>query len=70
MFLYLILPNNEYEWEDLLFLDNEEEAIEYSLKYPNIRIEIFYKNDIDNTNKLYKPTYNYYKNGKLYGLNN
>jgi len=60
MFLYLVLPSHFYEWEDLFIIENEKEAIEYSINHPNVRIEIFNKL---NNDKLYKPTYKYYKNG-------
>ena len=49
------------DWEDLVILLSEEDAIHTSKNYPNARVEIFSKN-----NKLgYTPTYNYYKNGEL-----
>ena len=49
------------EWEDMIILLTEEDAINHSKKYPNTRVEIFSKNN----NSGYTPTYNYYKNGEL-----
>ena len=58
-FVYVLVREND--WEDLIILLSEEDAINQSKNYPNNRVEIFSKN-----NKLgYTPTYNYYKNGKL-----
>ena len=50
------------DWEDMIIILTEEEAIRASIKYSNSRIEIFSKN----TDFGYSPTYNYYKNGELY----
>ena len=59
-FVYLLIKG--YDWEDMTIIINEEEAIQASILYPNKIIEIFSKNeDIG-----YSPTYNYYKNGKIY----
>jgi hypothetical protein len=59
-FVYLLVNDNN-EWEDMMIILTEEEAIHTSKKYPNVRIEIFSKNnDIG-----YSPTYCYYKNGEL-----
>lgn len=58
--LYLVVCDGA-EWEDIKMIDNEAFAIEYSCKYPNIRIEIFKKN----SKGLYVPTYNFYQNGQL-----
>ena len=52
---------NGVEWEDLIILLTEYEAIEASIAHPNIRIEVFLKNG----SRGYSPAYNYYKNGKL-----
>jgi len=58
-FVYLLV--NGGEWEDMVIILTEEEAIQASLKYNNRRVEIFMK-----SNKLgYVPTYDYYENGKL-----
>jgi hypothetical protein len=60
--LYLVV-GIDYEWEDMKIFDNEHHAIEYSKKYPQIRIEIFKKNG----KSFLEPTYMYYQNGKLHG---
>lgn len=48
------------EWEDMIILLSEEDAINESIKYPNFKVEIFSKTKVG-----YTPTYNYYKNGIL-----
>jgi len=58
--LYLVV-GNDYEWEDMKIFDNEEYAIDYSKKYPQVRIEIFKKNE----KGFLEPTYVYYQNGTL-----
>ena len=59
---YAYLLINANDWEDMVIIVTEEEAINASMKYPNSRAEIFSKNaDIG-----YSPTYNYYKNGEMY----
>lgn len=58
--LYIVV-GNDYEWEDMKLIDNEKTAIEYSSKYPQIRIEIFKKN----AKGLFVPTYSFYRNGVL-----
>jgi hypothetical protein len=58
-FIYLLLCGSE--WEDMIILLSEEDAINGSIKYPNSRVEIFSKNN----NFGYTPTYNFYKNGEL-----
>ena len=58
-FVYLMV--NGEEWEDMIILLTDFEAIEASIAHPDIRIEVFSKNDSSG----YSPTYNYYKNGKL-----
>ena len=64
-FVYVMI--NGSEWEDIVIYLTEKEAIDSSTAYPNIRIEIF----STNTNYCgYSPTYNYYKNGKLYKSSN
>ena len=60
-FVYLMI--NSSEWEDNIIYLTEEEAIKTSIKYPNVRIEIFSKNPHCNG---YSPNYNYYKDGKFY----
>lgn len=64
-FVYVMI--NSIDWEDFIIYLTETEAIDSSIAYPNIRIEIFSKN----TDYCgYSPTYNYYKNGKLYKSSN
>ena len=58
-FVYVLLVGSE--WEDMIILLSEEDAINGSIKYPDARVEIFSKNN----NLGYTPTYNYYNNGKL-----
>lgn len=59
-YAYLLINSND--WEDMVIIVTEDEAIQASMKYPNSRVEIFSKNaDIG-----YSPTYNYYKNGEMY----
>ncbi len=61
-FVYVLVYGSE--WEDIVILLSKEDAINESIKYPNMRVEIFSKNK---NNKLgYVPTYNYYKNGEYY----
>jgi hypothetical protein len=60
-YVYLLI-NDSNDWEDMVIFLSEEEAIKISIKYPNIRIEVFKKN----VDFGYSPTYNYYKNGVLY----
>ena len=59
--LYLVVGDG-YEWEDMKMFDNEQYAIEYSKRYPQIHIEIFKKTE---KNTFLVPTYMYYQNGKL-----
>jgi hypothetical protein len=42
-FIYLLL-GNQYDWEDIMVFTKLNEAIEISIKYPNLRVEIFSKN--------------------------
>jgi len=58
-FVYVLLFGSE--WEDIIILLSEKDAINESIKYPNARVEIFSKNNTSG----YTPTYNYYKNGIL-----
>jgi len=64
-YVYILLNQKDYEWEDIVIFDSEEEAIKASIKYPKLRVEIFSKKD----NFGFTPTYNYYKQGELI-LNN
>lgn len=61
-YVYLMVDE---EWEDMTIYLSEEEAIQASIRYPKVRIEIFSKNDLFTG---YRPTYNYYKKGVLYTL--
>jgi hypothetical protein len=58
-FVYVLLYGSE--WEDIVILLSNEDAINESINHPNARVEIFNKN----TKSGYQPTYNYYKNGVL-----
>jgi hypothetical protein len=60
--LYVLLRNTDHEWEDTVIFTTEKEAIDASIKYSNIRVEIFKKTRVSG----YTPTYNYYQNGELY----
>jgi hypothetical protein len=60
--LLYILTGNNAEWEDIIIYDNETDAINASIKYPNLRVEIF-KQKIDAVG--YTPTYTYYENGLI-----
>jgi hypothetical protein len=63
-FLYLLL--NDGEWEDTIVYLNEEDAINASIFFPTLRVEIFTK-----TGKSgFVPSYNYYKNGVKILLSN
>lgn len=59
-FVFVLLRGSE--WEDIIILLTEEDAINQSKNYPNARVEIFSKNN----NLGFTPTYNYYKNGELF----
>jgi len=61
VFIYVMI--NSSHWQDIVIYLTQEEAIHSSIRHPNIRIELFYKNPVFNG---YSPTYNYYKDGKLY----
>jgi hypothetical protein len=60
MDVYVFTPDGA-EWEDLVVFIEKEEALEFSRKWPKIRVEIFSKTD----KAGYRPTYNYYMNGEL-----
>jgi hypothetical protein len=57
-FVYVFTPDGA-EWEDLIIFLSKEEAIAKSLKYPEVRLEIFEK-----SSKGYYPTYHYYLKGE------
>ena len=61
--LYLVV-GDQYEWEDMKIFEYKDHAIEYSKKYPQIRIELFKKNK---KGTFLVPTYVYYQNGILHG---
>jgi hypothetical protein len=52
---------NGSDWEDIIVLLSNEDAINKLINHTNSRVEIFNKN----TKSEYIPTYNYYKNGEL-----
>jgi hypothetical protein len=58
-FVYLLISGEELE--DIKIFLNHGEAIKESIKNPNLRVEIFGKDQ----DYGYVPTYNYYKHGKL-----
>lgn len=58
---YVYVLINGSDWEDMIILLSNEDAINKSINYPNARVEIFSKNDKSG----YTPTYNYYKNGEV-----
>jgi hypothetical protein len=58
---YVYVLINGSDWEDMMILLSNEDAINKSINYPNARVEIFSKNDKSG----YTPTYNYYKNGEV-----
>ena len=41
--LYVLVINTYHEWEDTVIFTREQEAIEVSLKYSNIRVDFFSK---------------------------
>lgn len=60
-FVYILIPYGG-EWDDITIILNEKEAIELSIKYPKMRVELFeIKNNIG-----YTPTYRYYQNGNFF----
>lgn len=59
-FVYLLIPNRA-EWEDIVVLLTEEDAINESMAFPGRRVEIFKKSLIG---VGYVPTHNYYKRGE------
>lgn len=60
---YIYLTNcNNFSWEDQKIFLIEQDAINYSRKYPDIRVEIFCKTCLE---PGYIPTYSYYKQGIL-----
>ena len=64
-YIYLSTCDN-YKWEDQKIFLIEQDAINYSCKYPYIRVEIFCKTCLESG---YLPTYSYYKQGILLEIN-
>lgn len=58
--VYMLIPYGG-EWDDITIILNENDAIELSIKYPKMRVELFEKDAIG-----YVPTYKYYQNGNLF----
>lgn len=57
-FVYVLIYGNE--WEDIAIYLSEEDALAASIRNPDARVELF----SNNGKKVYKPTYNYFENGK------
>lgn len=64
-YIYLTTCNN-YKWEDQRIFLIKQDAINYSCKYPDIRVEIFCKTCFESG---YIPLYSYYKQGILFESN-
>jgi hypothetical protein len=60
-----VLVDDQCEWEDIQIYTKKEEAIEMSIRYPWVRLEIFSKKP-GSSYRGYQPTYNYYQNGTYY----
>lgn len=58
MEVYLFVVDGA-EWEDIIVFLSKEEAIEKSLKHPNIRLEVF----TISPKGGYHPAYTHYLNG-------
>ncbi len=58
---YVYLLINGDEWEDMVIFLTEKEAKQASIKWTNVRIEIFSKSEFG-----YLPTYLYYQNGEIF----
>ncbi len=56
----MLISNINDKWDTTILINNEEDAINISKKYPHLQVQIFSK-----TLDGYKPTYCFYKNGKL-----
>lgn len=61
--IYLIIKYDNSDWDEQLIILNKDDAISYSLKHKDARIEIFQKSEDNNT---FIPTYSYYRDGILY----
>jgi len=57
-FVYLYISGSE--WEDIIVLLSQKDAIQKSIENPANRVEIFRK-----TVSGYEPSYSHYKNGKI-----
>ena len=57
--VYMLLADGA-EWEDIVIILDKEEAIQASIKFKKLRVEIFKKGVFG-----YIPTYSYYSNGEL-----
>lgn len=66
-YIYVMVKNTG-DWEDLVVFLTKEEAIQTSITFPSVRIELFSKNAdyYGDCKGGYSPTYKYYRNGKLY----
>lgn len=58
----MYVESGRTEWEDMILFTDEEEAIAYSKKKPEGRVEIFVKAQ----GKGYIPSYAYLRNGFLH----
>lgn len=58
--VYLLMPNRA-NWDDIIVILTEAEAIQASLDNPTFRVEIFEKRECGIG---YHPSRNYYKKGK------
>jgi len=58
--LFILLADNA-ALEDIKIITDEDKAMEMSIKYPKMRVEIFEKGD----DGLFSPIYDFYEKGKL-----
>ncbi len=61
-FVYLMI--NGTDWEDVVIFLNRYDAIDASIRHPNLRVELFSRNE--ELGFGYSPMYKCYKNGKFY----
>lgn len=60
-YTYMLVPNGA-EWEDMIIVINNEDAITLSKKYYKCTVQIFEKKE----NSIgYEPMYNYYDKGEF-----
>jgi hypothetical protein len=67
--LYMYVMNGAAEWEDMILFTEEQEAIAFSKKRPEGRVEIFIKSSSSSsqaTIKGFAPSYAYIRNGLYY----